>query len=244
MFLREALYRLFHRRAAWLWLLLEPIGHIAFLMFIFTVLGMRVIGGVEAGLWIMAGLLGFFMFRRTMTLAMAAVGMAKPLFSYRQVKPVDAVIVRAATEGLLMLVITVVLLAAAALFGLPVWPDDWLRVLTALLGLWLMGLGVGLIVSVPRELVHEVGEIVNLAMTPLYLLSGVMFPLATIPPPYRNWLLLNPVAHSVEEIRLGFASHYAAPPELNVAYPYVFALVCMLFGLVLHRIYQKKLIQQ
>jgi len=34
MFLREALYRLFHRRAAWRVLLLDPIGHIAFLMFI------------------------------------------------------------------------------------------------------------------------------------------------------------------------------------------------------------------
>ena len=244
MFLREALYRLFHRRAAWLWLLLEPIAHIAFLMFIFTVLGMRVIGGVQAGVWIMVGLLGFFMFKRTMTLAMAGVGMAKPLFAYRQVKPVDAVLVRAATEGLLMLAISVVLLLAASLLGLSVWPDDWLGVLAAFLGLWLLGLGLGLMLSVPRELVHEVGEIVYMAMTPLYLFSGVMFPLATVPQPYRDWLALNPIAHGVEAMRLGFVSHYATFPGLDFIYPYIFALVTILLGLALHHIYQKKLVQQ
>lgn len=244
LFLREALYRLFHRRAAWVWLLLEPIGMIAFLVAVYEVLRVRVVGGIGAGLWIMVGLLGFFLFRRTMTLTMAAVSMAKPLFAYRQVRAVDAVLVRGATEGMLMSVIALLLLFAAGFVGLEVMPDNLLVVLANALGLWLLGLGLGLILSVPRELVPEVGEIVNLVMTPLYFLSGAIFPLATIPSPYLDWLLLNPVAHGLEGMRLGFADHYAPVEGLAQAYPFAFGLVCLLIGLVLHRIYRKRLIQQ
>ncbi len=243
LFLREALYRLFHRRAAWLWLFLEPIGHIAFLMFIFTVLRVRVVGGIETGVWLMVGLLGFFMFKRTMTLAMAAVGMNRPLFAYRQVKPVDAVLVRGAAEGMLMLVISLLLLAAAAMFWLDVWPGDLLLVAASFLALWLLGLGVGLLLSVPREVVQEVGDVVNLITTPLYLLSGVIFPLSAVPQPYRDWLLLNPIAHGLEALRLGFASHYLAFEGLDLSYTFIFGLLCILLGLAMHRVFRNKLLQ-
>lgn len=244
MFLREALHRLFHRRAAWLWLLAEPVAHIAFLIFIFTVLGMRHVGGIETALWLTTGLLGFFMFKRTMTIAMGAVAMAKPLFAYRQVKPADAGLVRAASEGVLMAVISALFYLAAALMGVEVMADDWLRVAFAFLLLWLLGLGVGLLLSVPRELAAEVGEIVNMVTTPLYLLSGVMFPLAAVPQPYREWLLLNPVAHGIELARLGFAGHYVAAEGIGWAYPLLFALVTLFLGLALHRVYRHRLIAQ
>ena len=143
-----------------------------------------------------------------------------------------------------MAVISLLLLALAGFIGVPVWPDDFLNVIAGFFGLWLLGLGVGLILSVPRELVPEVGEIVHLVMPPLYLLSGVLFPLAAIPSPYRELLLLNPIAHGLEQTRLGFGSHYAAVDELAVAYPYGVALACILLGLILHRIYRTKLITQ
>lgn len=244
MFIREAMHRLFHRRAAWVWLLAEPVAHIAFLIFIFTVMRMRHVGGIETALWLMTGMLGFFMFKRTMTVAMGAVAMAKPLLAYRQVKPVDAVLVRAASEGVLMAVISVLFYLAAALLGVEVMADDWLEVVSAFLLLWFLGLGVGLLLSVPRELAAEVGDIVSMVTTPLYLLSGVIFPLAVIPQPYREWLLLNPVAHGIELARLGFASHYVAANGINWAYPVLFALGACFLGLALHRVYRHRLIAQ
>lgn len=242
LFLREALHRLFHRRAAWVWLLVEPIAHIAFLLFIFTVLRVRHVGGIETALWLMAGLLGFFMFKRTMTIAMAAVSMAKPLFAYRQVLPVDAVLVRGASEGLLMLIISVVFLVGAAFLGVDVAADDWLQVAAATGCLWLLGLGVGLAVSVPRMLVPEVGDLVGILTTPLYLISGVIFPLSSIPLPYRDWLLYNPIAHLLELLRLGFGSHYAAVEGRSWSYPLFWALGLICLGLVLHRVYHRRLV--
>ena len=63
--LREALHRLFASRAAWFWLLLEPLFHLAIISFIFAVIRQRKIGGMETIPWIIIGLIGFFVFRRT-----------------------------------------------------------------------------------------------------------------------------------------------------------------------------------
>lgn len=234
LFLREAVHRLFSSRGAWVWLLLEPVVHIVFLMILFTVIRMRVIGGVDVAVWLMVGMLAFFMFRRTATQAMNAVGANQALFTYRQVKPVDTVLVRTALEGFLMFMAALILFSGAGLWGLDILPVDPLAVLEALFGMWLMGLGVGLVTSVVTELVPEVGRIVDLAMTPLYLLSGVMFPLAIIPMPYREWLMYNPIAHGLEAARLGFSPYYQAVPETSVVYLYSIALVLIFLGLAYH----------
>jgi len=233
LFLREAVYRLFSHRVAWVWLLLEPIVHIVFLMFLFTVIRLRSIGGIDTALWLMIGMLAFFMFRRTGIQAMNAVGSNMALFVYRQVRPVDTVFSRAGVEGFLMVIVAIALFAGAGLFGIAIIPADPLAVLEAFFGLWLLGVGFGLMTSVVRELVPEIGKMIMLLMTPLYFISGVIFPLGAAPQPYREWLMFNPVAHGLEAARLGFAPYYHAVPELSVAYLYGFALTMIFLGLAL-----------
>jgi capsular polysaccharide transport system permease protein len=244
LFLREAITRLSRRRAAWLWLLLEPVVHIVFIMLIMTVLRMRKVGGMDTAVWIMVGLLAFFSFKRVAMQAMNAVGSNEALFNYRQVKPVDTVLVRAALEGLLMVLVAVLLFLGAALLGLAVVPADPLLVLGAFFGMWLLGLGFGLITSVAVELVPELGDIIGMAMTPFYFASGVIIPFAGIPYPYRDWLLLNPLPHGVEAGRLGFSSSYQAFPGLSLAYVYGFAVALIFLGLVLHIRFAKRLVMQ
>jgi capsular polysaccharide transport system permease protein len=232
--LREALFRLFGRRAAWVWLLLEPVVHVIFLMFIFTVVRTRVVGGIETPLWLMVGLLAFFMFRRVGMQAMNAVAANQALFAYRQVKPVDTVLTRAALEGFLMLLVAIILFSGAGLVGIGVVPADPLAVLEAFFGLWLLGVGFGLSASVASVLVPELGNVITLATIPLYFVSGVIFPIAAVPLPYREWLMLNPIAHGLEGARLGFAPYYNAVPELSISYLYGFALFGLFMGLALH----------
>jgi capsular polysaccharide transport system permease protein len=234
LFLREAVHRLFSARAAWVWLLLEPVAHIAFLMFIFGVIRLRVVGGIDTSLWFMVGMLAFFMFKRTATQSMNAVSANQALFAYRQVKPVDTVLTRSGLEGFLMVLVAITIFIGAALFQIDVLPADPLAVLEAFAGMWLVGVGFGLIVSVANELVAELGKIVGLFMTPLYLASGIMFPIAPLPPMYREWLMLNPLAHGVEAARLAFAPYYQSVPELSIPYLYGFALLTIFFGLALH----------
>lgn len=234
LFVREAVHRLFGSRGAWVWLLFEPVIHIVFLMFVFTVIRMREVGGIDTPLWLMVGLLAFFIFQRAGTQGMNAVGANQALFGYRQVKPVDTVLVRASLEGFLMLLVAAILFSGAGLFDFVVMPANPLAVLEAFLGMWLVGLGFGLIASVATELVPEFGKIIGVLMRPLYLLSGVIFPIAMLPPPYRDFLMYNPLANGLEAARLGFAPYYQAVPGTSIPYLYGFALTIIFFGLALH----------
>lgn len=243
LFLREAIHRLFYRRGAWIWLLLEPVVHMAFFTFIFVVVRVRVIGGIDTTIWLMSGFLGFFMFRRTMNVGINAITMAKALFTYRQVKPVDSVLVRPAAEGVLMMIIFIIVMLAISSLGVNVLPDNGFGVLYGLFTLWLLGLGVGLIISIPKVIVAEVGDIFGLIMSPLYIMSGVIFPIAAVPDPYRGWLVLNPIVHSLEFMRISFSDHYEAIDELDIFYPLFYALTLVFFGLILQRIYKRKVIQ-
>lgn len=242
LFLREALYRLFGSRAAWAWLLLEPIVHIAILMAIFTVIRMRVVGGIDTPLWLLVGLLSFFMFKRTAMQSMNAVGANQALFAYRQVKPVDTVLTRASLEGFLMILITFIIATGAGLMELVVAPGDPLAVMEAFFGMWLMGMGFGLVTSVVTELLPEVGRIIGMLMMPLYLFSGVIIPISGIPSPYHEWLMLNPLAHGVDAARLGFAPYYNAAPEVSIGYLYGCAVGTIFLGLVLHARHEMSLV--
>ncbi|WP_293936777.1 ABC transporter permease [Iodobacter sp.] len=241
LFLREAVGRLFSGRATWFWLLAEPIFHVAYLVFIFTGIRVRNIGGIDSTIWIMVGMLAYFMFNRTGTQVKNAISANQALFAYRQVKPVDTVLVRGALEGFLMIIISSILLMCAALFNHPVAPSNPLGVLEAFFGLWLVGLGFGLVTSIFSELIPELGKVIGLIMMPLYMISGVILPISTVPQPYRDWLLFNPVAHGLEAARLGFAGNYHAVPELSIAYIYNFALVSIFLGLALHRRFAQRL---
>jgi capsular polysaccharide transport system permease protein len=234
-FLREALDRLFDMRGAWFWLFAEPVSHIAFLIFVWAVIRARTIGGADVVIWLSAGLLSFFLFRRTAVQVTHAVDSNRPLFAYRQVKPFDTAIARAVLEAFLISIISAIILGGATLWGRASVPDDPLLVICAAFGLWLFGLGYGLIASVWMRLVPEMKHVFHILMIPLYLLSGVIWPLASIPPPYRDTLLINPITHGLELVRLGFASYYYAAPGVNAAYLYTWAVTSVFLGLLLYR---------
>ena len=207
-FLREAIDRLFDMRAAWFWLLMEPVCHIGFIAFVWTAIRVHSVGGMDLMMWIMIGMLAFFLFRRTSVQVMYAAESNRPFFVYRQVKPFDTAIARAGLEAFLMGLVSTIILGAATLLGHETLPRDPLMAAQALLGLWLFGIGYGLITSVLMALVPEMEHVLKLLMMPMYLISGVIWPIASVPQPYRDMLMLNPVAYGLELIRMAFFPYY------------------------------------
>lgn len=242
LFLREALGRLFSARASWFWLLAEPVFHMSYMLVIFSVIRVRHVGGIETPVWLMTGLLAFFMFRQTGSQGANGISANRSLFIYRQVKPVDTVLVRSALEAVLLLCVMAIMMAGLSLLGWNALPADPLKVLQAFFSLWLLGLGYGFISSVVSEIVPELDRILDFVMMPLYLISGVIFPLSAVPQPYRDWVMLNPVAHGVEAVRQGFSPYYHAVPELSQPYLWAFVLVTLFAGLVLHRRFAQRLV--
>jgi len=242
LFLREALTRISGARARWFWIVAEPLAHMAFLAFVLVAIRHRIVLGMDPFLWIVVGLASFFIFRRAAVQAMWAIDDNQAMFVYRQVRPVDTVFVRAALEGFLNLLIGLVALGILALMNRDIFPDQPLLVFSSLLVIWLLGLGFGLMASVPVVLIQESSVFLNFVMLPLYLGSGVVFPLSRIPYPYYEWLLYNPLVHVLESVRYGFSSTYVMVPGIDLGYAYAWALVMIFLGLILQVRFAERLV--
>lgn len=243
LFLREALDRFFGSRAGWAWLVIEPAAHIAFFSAVWGIMRRNSMGGVDVAMWIILGMLSFFLFRRTAVQALHALDCNRVFFAFRQVRPFDATLIRAAVEAFSMTLISIFILAVAALLGVNVIPDDPLKVIAALALLWLFGLGYGLVTSACMRLVPDSGHIFQILMMPLYFISGVIMPLSIIPHPYREWMLVNPLVHGLELVRMGFFSNYHT---LDVSFGYlcVWVLAFLALGLALYRVLETRLVMQ
>ena len=244
LFLREAIGRISDGRAAWLWLLLEPVAHLAILMAIFTLIRNRVLPGVDFAVFLAIGILAYNLFRTSAMRSMAAISANQALFAYRQVKPVDVVLVRAFLEGVIQLFVGLLLFAGMSLLGFDVLPRDPLTVLVVFVVFWLFGTGLGLILSVGSTLVPEIGKVANLCFLPLYFVSGVLFTPAMLPPALREWLLLNPILHGVELLRGAFLSGYHVISGVDFFYVVAFAFASFFFGLAMHVRFSSRLLMR
>jgi len=244
LFLREAVFRLSGGRLAWLWLFLEPLFQFTMFIFIFGVFRHKVINSMDSALFTMVGMLGYTFYERTSSQCMNAVDANAALFTYRQVRPVDTVLVRAILEGFLTLMISIILISGMALVGYSVAVNDLLEVIFTVFALWFLGLGLGLNTSVLSVLQPDFAKIYNFATRPLFFISAIFYPSYSIPQPYREWLMLNPVVHGLELLRQGFNNKYYIVPEISLYYLLAWGLVTTVLGLALHVRYAEALIAE
>lgn len=243
LFLKDALARFFGSRGAWAWLLIEPVAHILGMSFIYALIKKGTMGGVATQPWIMTGMLSFFLFRRTAVQALHGIDCNKAFFAFRQVRPFDAVICKAGVEAFSMFWVAIIIAIAFMFAGFELVPDNILTVLVALLGLWLLGLGYGLISSVMMRLIPDSGFILQIIMMPLMIISGIILPISTIPEPYRDYLLYNPLLHGIEVVRLGFWESYHTV-DVSMSYLYFWTLLLLVIGLALYRALETRLVTQ
>ena len=234
LFLREAVTRLSATRGAWVWILAEPVVQLVFLNVLFGFVLQRVVSGIDGGLFITTGILGFILARNTATRPKDAINANAAILTYRQVHPIDTVLVRAALEVVPFMFSALFLLTGLGLLGYQVFPHDFLQVMLAFAALWLAGIGLGLMFSVASELIPEVGKVVGMLFGPLYFVSGIMYPPSVIPSPYQSWFLLNPFVHGIETVRTGFFPQYHTISGVSMGYLLGFAMFTICVGLALH----------
>ncbi|WP_291991745.1 ABC transporter permease [Candidatus Accumulibacter sp. ACC003] len=243
-FLREAVSRVSGGRAAWVWLLVEPVAHLTILMVVLSTVRHGITLGIDFALFLAVGILGYTLFRSTALRSMAAISANRALFAYRQVKPVDVVLVRAFLEGVIQLFVGLIMFAGMLLAGFDVVPYDPLTVMLVYGLFWLFGTGIGLMLSVGSTLIPELGKVANICFIPLYFVSGVMFPPVLLPPEVLDWLLLNPIMQGVELARSSFSPSYTTVTGLDVGYVAAFAFASFFFGLALHVRFARRLLMQ
>jgi capsular polysaccharide transport system permease protein len=235
LFLRESLSRTTADRFAWFWMILEPAALIIIMVLIRTVvLGKsRHIAGAEFISWFVVGLFAFHLYRENMMKLIGAIESNRALFAYRQVKPIDTVIVRSFVETLLKTFLFALFIVLGFLFDINLISDDIICSMYLWVIIWLMGLGSGLILSAISTIYPEVGKLVKIMSFPLLLISGVIFPIHFLPMQIQEYLLINPIAHAVELFRGSFFSNYHMVDGVSYLYTITWLLAGLLIGLIL-----------
>ncbi|MFM2341928.1 MAG: hypothetical protein RLZZ592_1581 [Pseudomonadota bacterium] len=237
LFLRELKTRLDGRWTTALWVVGEPMAGAVLMLVIYSLMRTHEIAGVDTVLFLLTGQLSFMLFRSLVLRLMESIEANLGLFAYRQVRPVDAVLARAAVELAIFGGMAVLILPGAAWMGHGLLPHDPLRLLLAVLLLTLLGLACGLLAAVGTHgALALLRPVIRMVFMPLYLASGAVAPLANFPQPVREWLLLNPLAHLVETTRIAlFGPAYSAPEGIDLMRPLVWTGVMTLMALlVLH----------
>jgi capsular polysaccharide transport system permease protein len=235
MFMREAISRTMSDRMGWFWMIFEPIAFIGIMAGIRGFIsGDKLIVNAPFIPWMVAGLMGFFLVREGMLRGMGAVDANRALFSYRQVRPVDPVLVRNFLEGMLRTFVFVIFIALGLMLGFDFFPDNALKAFYAWFSIWSLGLGLGLVTSVGATLIPEIGKIIRMLSLPLLIISGVMFPLNQLPHWLLEYLMLNPIPHGLETLRLGFFEKYNTIHGTSMLYFWMVTLTLNALGLLMH----------
>ncbi len=243
LFIREVLGRLMADRLAWFWMIAEPIAFVAVMVAVRAVILGRdgLIAGAEFIPWIIVGLMGFFLFRENMQRPIGAIEGNQGLFGYRQVKPVDPVLVRCYLEGILRSVVFLIFIAVGLLLHIDLVPSRPIQALFGWVSLWALGLGAGLTFSALSALVPEIGRVVRILSLPLLILSGVILPLHMLPHDILYYLMFNPIVHGLEYMRAGFFAYYYELPGTDILYLWYWALALCALGLMLHLRFEMRL---
>ncbi|MDN3557478.1 ABC transporter permease [Halomonas maura] len=235
MFMRETISRTMADRFAWFWMIFEPVAFVGIFIAIRTMIrGDRFVIGADFIPWLIVGLMGFFLFREGMNRPVGAIEANQGLFAYRQVLPIDPVLVRIVLEGLLRTFIFLIFIVGGIMLGLDLYADLPMFAMWAWLSLWALGAGAGLTISAAAALVPEIGRVVKMISLPLMLISGVIIPMSLKSYHLQQLMLYNPIAHAIEFLRLGFFENYKTVSGISMLYVWMFALALIALGMILH----------
>jgi capsular polysaccharide transport system permease protein len=238
--LRETRSRFGHSRLGYLWALIEPVAFVLLWSAMFAVLHRHSpVPGTSLIYWFFTGIIPYLLFSNMRNFMGSAILANRALLFMPLVKPFDAILARSALEILTSFCVGLVLFAALASQGLVDPPRAPMALAGGIAATALLGFGVGLISAVMSALFRSWQSLFNVIMRPQYLLAGVFFDIDRIPSPFRDILLLSPIAHCVMWFRTGFFVDYARD-SLDRMYALEWGVGCLILGLALERFMRRR----
>jgi capsular polysaccharide transport system permease protein len=223
------------------WAVIEPAAGIALLSLVFSVAFRAPPVGISFATFYATGMLPFLMFTDIHGKIATCLMFSKQLLAYPTVTFVDAIIARftlnLVTQLLVGYIIFTFCLTAfetRTTLDLPVIVKAY-----ALTGC--LGLGIGTLNAFIFTRFIVMQRVWSIVMRPMFLISGVIFPINQIPQPYRDYLWYNPLVHVIEFMRAGFYGP-AQAKDASAVYVMAISMICMVLGLVLLRRHHQDLL--
>jgi capsular polysaccharide transport system permease protein len=237
LFLREIKTRFGKQRFGIFWTFTEPAVHLVIILLVLSFLRARMMPQTPFELFLLTGILPFFLFRHIASGLMSSIDANKSLFAYAPVKPIDTYITRTILETIIYTVIFAVILFVLWFWGgFDISIANPFGAVVLYILIILFGFSFGIIASVASTVFPSVKIVMNIILLPLYFLSAVMYPLWIVPAQYIEYLKLNPILHLLELFKANFFSYYPLVNGINLVYPISFELILLFIALALYRV--------
>lgn len=224
--IRETCARFGRSWGGYVWAIAEPAGGIVLLAVAFSIITHKPPIGSSFLYFYASGFVPFTMYNAVAGATMHAIRANKGLLTYPVVSPMDTVLARGALEAMTHFVIALVLFPAIALYD-GVSPEIDLAMLALCFVMaFALGLGVGTLNCVLLGFFPTWQNIWGVITRPLFIVSGVLFNLETLPSYLSDVLWYNPIAHIIAVARYGL---YGISGGDFACVSYVFGIAMALF---------------
>lgn len=241
--LRETMARFGRHDLGYLWAILEPLIHITVLSFVFSYIRMRNTMGMNVVLFVVTGIVPLFFYLKTYAGMMNALRQNRPLLNHAGVQPMDIFLARATLEFFTQLFVLIIF-AAVIYFGVEQYRfGSVFSVAANLFGLWITGIGMGLIIG---SLVVKLESLPNIMAgfnRIIYITSGVFFTLEMMPAKVAYYAAYNPLLHFVDGVRGNF-NPLMGGSRVDIGYAYMWAIAIFALGLVADRALRNKVLER
>jgi ABC-type polysaccharide/polyol phosphate export systems, permease component len=229
---RETSTRFGSKPGGYIWALLDPAAHIAFLSLIFMAIARTPALGHSFPLFFATGYIGFQFYQAAVGYLNTAVTSNRALLSYPNVAPFDTILAR----YILQLGTTIVVgFCVFSVIGLSLRSPltiQWHFIIEAAFAASLLALGSAFANNILFQKFPLYEKFYGIVTRPLFLVSGIFFLPDALPHPARDIVMLNPLVHVVMLFRKGFYPEYRAI-GYDAGYLYGFALSLLLGGMFL-----------
>ncbi|MGK9204098.1 ABC transporter permease [Sinorhizobium meliloti] len=211
MMVREVSTRYGSKPGGYAWALIDPVAHVGMMTIIFEAIARMPALGSSFALFFATGYLPFNFYQAMAGYMTGTIKANKPLLNYPVVSAADAVVARYFVQLLTSALVSVLVIALVVMMeDVHLHGVDFGRVVAACFLGTFLGLGVALVnlsLYVRSSLYEQIYGIIS---RPMFLISGVFFLPDSLPHPFRELVLYNPVVHVVMLFRTGFYPEYRA----------------------------------
>jgi len=241
-FLREMNSRFSSYTFGNVWILLEPMLMMLMFVVIFGVRGRGEFGYVEPPVFILAAFLPYrLLWQATMKDNMNALGAAKGLLGFRQVRLFDILLARTLVQAGIFLTAGFILVSGMMWIGFDAMPGDPLKVLYVGLYFWLFACAFGMLACIVGDFAREIQKVITITTMPLLFLSAVFYPMTAVPTQYHSLFAKNPLVHANELIREGWIPLYTSPVA-DLKYLQIWMLVTMALAMASYRLRWQRMV--
>lgn len=240
--LRDMRTRFFNHGLGFLIVSLWPLAHMLILLMIYSLTGRRTPFGDSLYVFFATGLiptLAFMYVSRFMSLSLI---LNRPMLTFPAVTVVDVMLARAFLEVVAAFITLVFVMTIIYAIGDNPFPWDLSEAVKAYLSALLLAVGVGVLAGVIVMFSPFFATIYALMMILVYLGSGTLFVISSLPDVISTPLSYNPVVHAVEWMRVAYYPTYSTK-ILDKEYLIGFGMTSLFLGLLLERVLRGRMLE-